>query len=285
MKVEQKNHMKAIINHLVQLQDLYEARAQHETILSRTRLKSLDAAINDLLSQLPEDIATRVARLQRKAPPAVVPLVGKACGGCGMNLPVSLVPQVKAADRVYTCPNCARIIYAPTPPFPRRRAGGRPGPEYSTGIARFSAPELMLPHISAESMEEAFHQICTRMEEQGFVEGADLMVEKAIQREAIASTAVGHGIAFPHVRGVEGGGLTLALATSKQGIAFEDAPGRVRIMFFMAIPAAASAFYLNLLAGLTRAFSPEEPRKELLKAKDPDQLWKALISSTKSYIK
>jgi len=277
--------MKAIINHLVQLQELYEARTQHETFLSKARLKDLEAAIRDLLARLPEDVASRMVRLQRKSPPAVVPVVGRSCGGCGMNLPVSLIPQIKAGDAIYTCPNCARILYAPTPPFPRRVPSRHPGARLSSGIARFSAPELMLPHVAAQTMEEAFREICTRMEDEGFVEGAELLVEKAMQREAIASTAIGHGMAFPHVRGVEGGGLALALATSRKGVPFEGARGRVRIMFFMVIPTAASAFYLNLLSGLAQAFATEEARKQLVQARKNDELWEALVRATRTYVR
>ncbi|RKX33293.1 MAG: hypothetical protein DRP22_00535 [Verrucomicrobia bacterium] len=285
MDSRQENRMKAIINHLVQLQELYEARMQHETSLSRRRLRDLDQAIEDLLSRLPEDVARRVTRLQRKAPPAVVPVVGKACGGCGMNLPVSMLPQIKVADRIYTCPNCARILYALTPPYPRRLPRSRGSNLPSAGIARFSAPELMLPHIQAQDMEEAFREICSKMEAEGFVEGAEMLVEKAMQREAIASTAIGHGLAFPHVRGVEGGGLVLAVATSRKGVRFEDVRGLVRILFFIVIPSAASAFYLNLLSGLTRAFSESAARDQLLKAKDPSALWEALVHTTRSVVR
>jgi len=202
-----------------------------------------------------------------------------------MNLPVSMLPQIKAADRIYTCPNCARILYALIPPYPRRLPKGQGGGLPSAGIARFSAPELMLPRIHATCMEEAFREICSKMEVEGFVDGAELLVEKAMQREAIATTAVGHGMAFPHVRGVEGGGLALAVATSSKGVRFEEVRGLVRILFFMVIPSAASAFYLNLLSGLTRVFSEPGARSRLLKAPDPSALWLALVHATHTVIR
>jgi mannitol/fructose-specific phosphotransferase system IIA component (Ntr-type) len=88
------------------------------------------------------------------------------------------------------------------------------------------------------------------MQDEGFVEDGDQLLELAMQREAIISTAVDSGMAFPHVRGVEGGGLTMAVGIHKKGVKF-GGPGRslTRIFFFMVIPTATSAFYLKLISG------------------------------------
>ena len=56
-------------------------------------------------------------------------------------------------------------------------------------------------------------------------------------------------------------------------------------MFFSAIPVAVSAFYLRLLAGLSDAFSREPNRKEVLAAKTPEELWKALVKATRRTVK
>jgi len=83
------------------------------------------------------------------------------------------------------------------------------------------------------------------------VDKADKLIEAALRREAILSTAVDHGLAFPHVRNVEGGGLTLAMGITAKPIQWTmDGEPATRMVFFMAIPTAASAFYLKLLSGL-----------------------------------
>jgi mannitol/fructose-specific phosphotransferase system IIA component (Ntr-type) len=93
-------------------------------------------------------------------------------------------------------------------------------------------------------------------------------------------------MAFPHVRGVEGGGLTMVVGIHKKGVKF-GGPGRTltRIFFFMVIPTATSAFYLKLLSGLARIFREKEPRELLLNAATETDLWKALIKTTKKTIK
>lgn len=118
------------------------------------------------------------------------------------------------------------------------------------------------------------------------MEDADQLLELAMQREAIVSTAVDSGMAFPHVRGVEGGGLSMMLGIHKKGIHF-GGPGRTltRIFFFMVIPTATSAFYLKLISGLSQTFREKEVREELLAAQTEEELWKVLVRRTRKVIK
>jgi mannitol/fructose-specific phosphotransferase system IIA component (Ntr-type) len=204
-----------------------------------------------------------------------------------MALPVSLVYEVRAGDKILTCPNCARILFCPPRSTPRRIAQRqRRFAPAKVGVARFSAPTLMLPHVKATSRDDLIALLAQRLEENEFVDSAELLNEEALRREAIMSTAVEHGLAFPHVRGVEGGGLTLALATSKKGIRFNsEARGLTRIVFFVVIPTAASAFYLKLLAGLTESCQKKENREKILKAETEDKLWKALLTTTRTTVR
>ena len=153
------------------------------------------------------------------------------------------------------------------------------------GIARFSSPDLMLPQLSATDRDGALKEMCDKLQAEGFVDNADRLLDEALRREAIMSTAIDHGIAFPHVRGVEGGGLTLALGISRKGIKFNPAARHLtRIVFFMVIPTAASAFYLKLLSGLTQTFNEEDARETLLKAATPEDLWKTLLKTTRTTV-
>ena len=276
--------MQKTINTLVQLQELVLARAQQEASMPGTRLKQLETSIESLSSELPDDVRSRFERIVKKDQIGVAPMVNKVCTACGMSLPTSLAQVVRLGEVIQACPNCARILYyqdsRPKNIKERVRSRG-----LKAGIERFSSVELMMPHAKFKTRDEALEAICAQLEEKSFVDDGGKLYEEALLREAIVSTAVGHGMAFPHVRCVEGGGLTLALATCKKGVKF-DGPGKTltRLIFFMVIPTAASAFYLKLLSGLTQVFQNEENRKKLLEAADPEELWKALIKTTKSTI-
>ena len=273
------------INHLIQLQELSLIRAEQKAHRHGHRLEELDASVADLTSQLPADVQALVMRMQKRDSIIIVPMTNGICTACGMRLPTSHVQQVKVSDQLQVCPVCTRLLYFEDG-LPRNvgKAPRRSEPR-KVGIARFSASTLMIPRLAATTRDEAIQELAAKMQEASFVDDAGKLVEASLKREAIVSTALDHGLAFPHVLGVEGGGLTLGLGISAKGIKFDGHDkGPTKIIFFMVIPTAASAFYLKLLAGLAETFSDADARKALTAEESPEKLWKALIKLTKKTI-
>lgn len=278
--------MQAVVNHLIQLQELLMIRDEQKVLGGSDHLQRMDAAISTMKSQLQGDVRQMFERLQKKDFLVMVPVSDGICAACGLRLPISLVQAVKMYKEIHSCPSCARMLYAPES-APRRIVGRtrRTDPP-KIGITRFSSHTLMIPKLEAEDKEGAIKELAFKMEHEGFVDKAGKLVEEALRREAIISTAVDHGVAFPHVRGVEGGGLTFALGMSQKGIKFDSEGTPTKLIFFIVIPMAASAFYLKLLSGLTEALMKPDARKALLAEKDdPEKLWKALVKVTKATIK
>ncbi|OGV42553.1 MAG: hypothetical protein A2X46_04620 [Lentisphaerae bacterium GWF2_57_35] len=277
--------MHRIINHLIQLQELTVARAQQEASMPGARLAQLEASIKTLAGELPQDTYGQFHRLEKKGQLSIVPVANGVCTACGISLPVSLVHAVHAAEKLHTCPNCARLLYYPESSARNTRKSQRRSETPKVGIERFSSQELMIPQLASVERDDVLAELCNKMEAEGFVDNAARLFEESLRREAIVSTAVDHGLAFPHVRGVEGGALTLALGISKKGIKF-GGPARslTRVVFFMVIPTAASAFYLKLLSGLAQTFQKDDARERLMECETPEKLWKALIKATKATI-
>jgi len=272
-----------LINHMIQLQDLIFAREQQQASMPGSRLTQLDASIQALLKDLPEANRGHFEKMWKKAGLAIVPISKGVCSACGMAIPVSQVHAVHAADALYNCPSCARYLFfpesAPRRTVTEKRTRSEPP---KIGVARFSSPLLMMPRIKANDRDDAIEQICMMMEKGKFVDHGKRLFEESLRREAITSTAVDQGLAFPHVRGVEGGGLTLALATVPKGVKFsEGSRSLTKIICFISIPTAASAFYLKLLAGLTQTLREDNARETLLEAETQEELWKALVKMTR----
>lgn len=277
--------MQPVINLLVQLQELIIARAQQEVGMPGAQLDQLDASIASLTKELPADVSLQFTRLLQKGPLAIVPVVNGVCTACGMTLPVSLVYQVHAAENIYHCPSCARLLFHRESSVRNTRKAPRRSDPKKVGIERFSAEALMIPALQGTDRDAILTEMCRKLADEGFVDDAGKLMEAALQREAIVATAVEGGLAFPHVRSVEGGALTLALGIAPKGIKFDPAgKAHTRIVFFMVIPTAASAFYLKLLAGLSQVFQKQENRDKLLEADTPEKLWKALIKTTRLVI-
>ena len=273
------------INHLIQLQELSLIRAEQKAHRHGHRLDELDASIADLTSQLSSDVQSLVVRMQKRDSIIIVPMTNGTCTACGMRLPTSHVQQVKVSDQLQVCPICTRLLYFQDG-LPRNvgKSPRRTEPR-KVGIARFSSPVLMIPRLKANTRDEAIRELATSMQAGAFVDDAGKLVDAALKRESIVSTALDPGLAFPHDRGVEGGGLTLALGVSAKGIKFDGHDKNLtKIVFFLVIPTAASAFYLKLLAGLAETFTDPDARKALMAEETPEKLWKALIKLTKKTI-
>ncbi|NQU11683.1 PTS sugar transporter subunit IIA, partial [bacterium] len=251
--------MKQVINHLIQVQELRFALAEQTTANPKAPVEKLKAAIDKLLAELPAEIAQRYQTLQGRFPLAVVPLARGICSGCGLSVPHATINDLQAARQVHPCPHCGRFLYwhepPPSSPAAAVRQKGPPRP----GISRFSSVDLMLPRVQAKTKEDAVAELAATMERHEFIGDAGVIAQRALDREAMISTAVEYSLAFPHVRNLASGSLTLSLGLKPAGIEWGAPNGKLtRIIFLIVIPTAASAFYLKLLAGLVRTFSEKD---------------------------
>lgn len=278
--------MHPLTNHVLQLQELTMIRDEQKVARGGRHLEQLDAAIKTMASQLPPDVHAMFSKLHRKDRVVVAPITADNCSLCAMRLPTSLVQSVRQGAEIKCCPNCARLLYQPEDAPRRLSERVRRSEPRKVGIQRFSSHTLMVPGVAATDRDGVIAELAGQMEAEGFVDRADRLVEEALRREAIVSTAVDHGVSFPHVRGVEGGGLALAVGTNRKGLRFDpDNKKLTHIVFLMVIPTAANAFYLKLLAGLAETLTDAEKRKALVEAKTQDELWKALCKITRATIK
>ena len=277
--------MKSQLNTLNQLQELVLTRDEHHRIGDGSHMDSLDQSIDALVEKLEPQPKALYQRLYKKDHIVMSPMVNGCCAVCGMRLPISQIQQVRLAKTIQTCSSCGRMLFNEDDDAPRSTveppARGEPR---KTGISRFSAEELMICDLKSSTAEGAIRELAEAMVANRFVSNADALVVAAMERESILSTAMGNGLAFPHVRGVEGGGLTIALGISKDGIVYDDSGTKVNFIFFSVIPVAVSAFYLRLMSGLTDAFAKKANRDMLAAAKTPTELWKALTKTTRSTI-
>jgi mannitol/fructose-specific phosphotransferase system IIA component (Ntr-type)/uncharacterized protein with PIN domain len=275
-----------LINQLIQLQELIVANMQKKVSMPSAKLDELQHSISELSNHLPHQVKSHFYRLLQKHPEGIVPVSNELCSGCGMSLTKSMIYSVRKAEELLRCPNCARFLYYPEHLMERERTKRVYGEAQKVGIARFTSPKLMIVDLKGSTPEQILGELCRRMADEALVENPDLLLNLALQRESIVSTAADNGLAFPHVRSVEGGGLTMALGINRKGIKFDET-GRMltRIFFFVVIPTAASAFYLKLIADLSRSYQEKSARDALLAARTDEELWKALLRTTKKEVK
>lgn len=275
--------MKSQINVLRQLQEFVLTRDEHHQTGDGSHLDSLNASIDELQEKLDPQIAGIYSRLYKKSHVVMAAMSNGCCAACGMQVPIAQAQQVRLAQHLVTCSSCGRILFADSEDAARNVAEKSDREDQKTGISRFSDVGLMIADLDASTPEAAIAALASVMEKGHFILNADKLVCAALERESVLSTAMEGGVAFPHVRGVEGGGLTLAMGVSKKGIDWSG--DKVNIVFLSAIPVAVSAFYLRLMAGISQAFMKKENRDFALAATDAPTLWKVLCKATRRTVK
>lgn len=275
--------MKSQINTLRQLQELVLTRDEHNQTGDGSHLDQLNDSIDGMEGRLDPQVRGLYDRLYKKSHVVLAAMSNGCCSACGMQVPIAQSQQVRLAQHLVTCSSCGRILFADDADAARNIAEKPDRDDPRTGISRFSAEELMVCDLASDAPEGAIGELAKAMEAHKFISNADSLVSAAMDREAMLSTATEEGVAFPHVRGVEGGALTLALGVSRKGIDWQGQ--KVTIVVLSAIPVAVSAFYLRLMGGLAQAFSKAENRALLESAADSASLWKALVKASRHTVK
>ena len=151
-------------------------------------------------------------------------------------------------------------------------------------LARYLKPEqikLELAALPAEEVSEEAHpdkrkwavkdavleEIVTLLDASGKVSNRSKLLTDLQNRERKATTAVGGGIAIPHVRTMQIRELTLAFARSTAGIDF-DSPDGLAVHLFVAIvcPSYEDADYAKVLRRVAEILSQQELRQQLMSA-------------------
>ncbi len=96
-------------------------------------------------------------------------------------------------------------------------------------------------------------------------------------RERKASTAIGGGLAIPHVRTMQAKDFVFCFARSTPGVEFGAADGApVHFFFGVVAPPHDDRLYLEVYREIARAFGSEETKRGLAEARDEHELIRIL---------
>ena len=105
------------------------------------------------------------------------------------------------------------------------------------------------------------------------------LAQEILKREELMSTAIGMGIAIPHIRLSSITDLVVSVGISRVDIvdfqALDDEP--VRLLFMIAAAANQHAYYLQTLSFFSARLKSRDLRNALLTSKSPDEAYKLLI--------
>lgn len=144
-------------------------------------------------------------------------------------------------------------------------------------VVDFVRPELVVAELSARTKPELIAELAGRMAEH--VDGVDgeALTRVLSERERLASTAIGEGIAIPHGRLSTVGALHGMVARSRSGVDFESLDGQPTQLFFVLVaPEGGSGMHLKALARVSRLLKDPDVRARLLEAKDAGSMYRMI---------
>ena len=129
-------------------------------------------------------------------------------------------------------------------------------------------PNCINLQLKGRKKKQAIGEMVQLLHQQGKIDNPEVFKEKICRRESLSSTAIGEGVAIPHIMvpGVEN--FILAFGRNVKGIGF-DAPDKkpVRLVFLMVGPESKATMHLQILSKLVRLLREPVFRAELLEAK------------------
>jgi PTS system nitrogen regulatory IIA component len=105
-----------------------------------------------------------------------------------------------------------------------------------------------------------------------------------IEREQLASTAIGEGVAIPHGKLSAVGEIVACLGRAPSGVDFDSMDGQPTYLFFVLVaPESSTGAHLKALARISRVFKDPEFRRRLLAAPDAESMYHVVADEDAKY--
>ncbi|MGB8329481.1 MAG: PTS sugar transporter subunit IIA [Polyangiales bacterium] len=147
-------------------------------------------------------------------------------------------------------------------------------------LADLLHPERVRIGLTVSDKEAALRAIASLLTMPEGTANEETIYEVLLERERLASTGIGSGVAIPHGRYEGIDELRAAVAVCPAGVDFE-AVDRLPVKILVGIvgPRSMPHKHLAALAGVSRVLRDEERRTALLKARDRNEAYRTLIES------
>lgn len=140
-------------------------------------------------------------------------------------------------------------------------------------IYEFLRKDFCIMDLKSQDKERAIREIILDLPEGDKIIDKQKFIQDILERERRGSTGIGHNVAIPHCSCTGVDGFMIAFARSKTGIDFNSLDGdKVNLIFLMGTNPQELNLYLTLLAKLSKLLIQESFRKELMAAKDSEDV-------------
>ncbi len=136
-------------------------------------------------------------------------------------------------------------------------------------LAQFLDREHVILDIESQERFASLEEVLERVSTDGYLRNKVKALDELLEREQLASTAIGGGMAIPHVFSDEARRPLLIMARSQEGVSFESLDGKpVHLIFVALAPRKDKDLFINILYHLVRFLKVQENFDALMQADD-----------------
>ena len=140
-------------------------------------------------------------------------------------------------------------------------------------LSNLMREDLICLNMKAEKKEEVLDGMVDLLVKMREITDRPKFLKAIIEREKLASTGVGEGVAIPHARTEAAKGMVVVFARSEKGVDFESLDKEpVHLIFMIAAPEKAVTPYLKALARISRLLGDKPFRESLRKVDSPREV-------------
>ena len=157
-------------------------------------------------------------------------------------------------------------------------------------VVDFLSPDAIIPTLAGATKGEVLAEMSTFLSQRQAADSGQSAIDPQAlcrvleERELLASTAIGDGIAIPHGKLDTIARLVGALGRSVSGLAFDSIDGKpTHLVFMLVAPSNSAGIHLKALARLSRLFRDAGFRQRLLDAPDGATMYQTIAEEDAKY--
>jgi PTS system nitrogen regulatory IIA component len=144
--------------------------------------------------------------------------------------------------------------------------------------------DMVVPALQATDKRGILEELATYMSSRHPRIEKTALAKVLIEREQLASTAIGEGVAIPHGKLGTVGEIVACLGRATAGVEFDSMDGQPTYLFFVLVaPDSSTGAHLKALARISRVFKDPEFRRRLLAAPDGEAMYTVVAEEDAKY--
>jgi len=152
-------------------------------------------------------------------------------------------------------------------------------PELVT-LSRLTSPEMIIENLSPGTKENILQQLVQPLVAGGFLEQGSDFLNRLMERENMISTALGNGVAMPHIRNPQnnpGAVPCVVVGRCTEGVDFRSLDGSPTYLFFLVFSSNITV-HLRIISRISRILLNTDLVPRLIGAETKEELYRLLTA-------